>query len=136
MEIEKGRKVDIFLHKNGIGTAIPYIDECTDKRYNIEKYSKVCIFKVSNPLVYEFARRKYACLLYRIDFSPKAVGAEKVAYYFASIDEDSVIFENGYGRSFQFVRAKKKSMIFNSQADNERHGTIHARTIQRPVPYA
>ena len=60
VEIEKERGVDIFLHKNGISTAIPYADECIDRDTtlkSIQKYSKVCISKVSNTLVYGFARR-------------------------------------------------------------------------------
>lgn len=97
VEIEKERGVDIFLHKNGISTAIPYADECTDRDTTLKSIQKYVSPK--------YQIRRYMdslggdTLAFCIGLTShweqleQEFGAEKVAYYFAPIHEDSVMFE-------------------------------------------
>lgn len=110
VEIEKERGVDIFLHKNGVSTAIPYADDCTDRdttlksiqeylspKYQIRWYmgslgSDTLAFCIGLSLQWEQLEQKF--------------GAEKVAYYFAPIRANSAMFEMDMDEVFDLLEQR------------------------------
>lgn len=110
VEIEKDRGVDIFLYKNGVKTAIPYADDCTDRDTTLKS-------------IQEYVSPKYQVRWYMDSLGSDTLafcigltsqweqleqefGSEKVAYYFAPIQEDSVMFEMDMDEVFNLLEKR------------------------------
>ena len=110
MEIEKERGVDIFLHKNGISTAIPYADECTDRDTTLKSIQKYVSPKYQ--IRWYMDSLGGDTLAFCIGLTShweqleQEFGAEKVAYYFAPIHEDSVMFEMDMDEVFDLLEQR------------------------------
>ncbi len=110
VEIEKGRGIDIFLHKDGVSTAIPYADDYTDRdttlksieayvspKYQIRWYmgslgSDTLAFCIGLSSQWEQLEQEF--------------GAEKVAYYFAPIQADRAMFEMDVDEVFDLLEQR------------------------------
>lgn len=107
VEIEKERGVDIFLHKNGIRTAIPYADECTDRDTTLKGIQKYLSPKYQIRWYMESLGGDTLAfcigLTSRWEQLEQEFGAEKVAYYFAPIHEDSAMFEMDMDEVFDLL---------------------------------
>ena len=110
VEIEKERGIDIFLHKDGVNTAIPYADDYTDRdttlksieayvspKYQIRWYmgslgSDTLAFCIGLSSQWEQLEQEF--------------GAEKVAYYFAPIQENRAMFEMDMDEVFDLLEQR------------------------------
>ena len=115
IEIEKERGIDIVLEKDSISTAIPYAEDCTDRdttlrsiqqyvspKYQIRWYmgslgSDTLAFCIGLTSQWEQLEQEF--------------GAEKVAYYFAPIKEDSVMFEMDMGEVFDLLEQRDERQM-------------------------
>ena len=110
VEIEKERGVDISLHKNGISTAIPYADECTDRDTTLKSIQKYVSPKYQ--IRWYMDSLGGDTLAFCIGLTShweqleQEFGAEKVAYYFAPIHEDSVMFEMDMDEVFDLLEQR------------------------------
>lgn len=110
VKIEKARGVDILLKKNGVSTAIPYADDCTDRDTTLKS-------------IQEYISPKYQIRWYMDSLGGDTLafcieltsqweqleqefGAEKVAYYFAPIQTDSVMFEMSMDEVFDLLEQR------------------------------
>ena len=110
MEIEKERDVDIILEKDGISTAIPYAEDYTDRDTTLKS-------------VQEYVSPKYQIRWFMGSLGSDTLafcvfpssqweqledefGAEKVAYHFAPIKEDSVMFEMDMDEVFDLLEQR------------------------------
>ncbi len=97
IEIKKERGIDILLKKNGVSRAIPYADEYMDRDTTLRS-------------IQEYVSPKYQIRWYMGSLGGDTLafciypahqwkqieqefGAEKVAYYFAPVQADSIMFE-------------------------------------------
>lgn len=110
VETEKERGVDIFLHKNGVSTAIPYADDYTDRDTTLKS-------------IQEYVSPKYQIRWYMDSLGSDTLafcigltsqweqleqefGAEKVAYYFAPIQADCAMFEMDLDEVFDLLEQR------------------------------
>lgn len=110
VKIEKARGVDILLKKDGVSTAIPYADDCTDRDTTLKS-------------IQEYISPKYQIRWYMDSLGGDTLafcieltsqweqleqefGAEKVTYYFASIQTDSVMFEMSMDEVFDLLEQR------------------------------
>lgn len=110
VKIEKARGVDILLKKNGVSTAIPYADDCTDRDTTLKS-------------IQEYISPKYQIRWYMDSLGGDTLafcieltsqweqleqefGAEKVTYYFAPIQTDSVMFEMSMDEVFDLLEQR------------------------------
>lgn len=110
VKIEKERGIDIFLHKNGVSTAIPYADDYTDRDTTLKS-------------IQEYVSPKYQIRWYMGSLGSDTLafcigltsqweqleqefGSEKVAYYFAPIQADSAMFEMDMGEIFDLLEQR------------------------------
>lgn len=110
VKIEKARGVDILLKKNGVSTAIPYADDCTDRDTTLKS-------------IQEYISPKYQIRWYMDSLGGDTLafcieltsqweqleqefGAEKVTYYFAPIQMDSVMFEMSMDEVFDLLEQR------------------------------
>ncbi len=110
VKIEKARGVDILLKKDGVSTAIPYADDCTDRDTTLKS-------------IQEYISPKYQIRWYMDSLGGDTLafcieltsqweqleqefGAEKVAYYFAPIQTDSVMFEMSMDEVFDLLEQR------------------------------
>ena len=107
VQTEKERGVDILLEKNGVSTAIPYADDCTDRdttlksiqeyispQYQIRWYmdslgSDTLAFCLYTAAQWEQLEQEF--------------GAEKVDFYFAPIRADIDMFEMDISEVFDLL---------------------------------
>ena len=94
---DKERGVDIILEKDGVKRPIPYEDDCTDRDTTLKS--------VQEYLSPDYQIRWYMgslggdtlafCILTASQWNEleREFGAEKVAYYFAPVREDSRMFD-------------------------------------------
>lgn len=107
VEIEKEREIDIFLCKNSVKTAIPYAEDRTDRDTTLKS-------------IQEYVSPKYQVRWYMDSLGSDTLafcigltsqweqleqefGSEKVAYYFAPIQADSVMFEMDMDKVFDLL---------------------------------
>ena len=110
VKIEKARGVDILLKKNGVSTAIPYADDCTDRDTTLKS-------------IQEYISPKYQIRWYMDSLGGDTLafcieltsqwerleqefGAEKVTYYFAPIQMDRVMFEMSMDEVFDLLEQR------------------------------
>lgn len=110
VKIEKARGVDILLKKDGVSTAIPYADDCTDRDTTLKS-------------IQEYISPKYQIRWYMDSLGGDTLafcieltsqweqleqefGAEKVTYYFAPIQMDSVMFEMSMDEVFDLLEQR------------------------------
>lgn len=110
VKIEKARGVDILLKKDGVSTAIPYADDCTDRDTTLKS-------------IQEYISPKYQIRWYMDSLGGDTLafcieltsqweqleqefGAEKVTYYFAPIQIDSVMFEMSMDEVFDLLEQR------------------------------
>lgn len=110
VKIEKARGVDILLKKDGVSTAIPYADDCTDRDTTLKS-------------IQEYISPKYQIRWYMDSLGGDTLafcieltsqweqleqefGAEKVTYYFAPIQTDSVMFEMSMDEVFDLLEQR------------------------------
>ena len=110
VKIEKARGVDILLKKDGASTAIPYADDCTDRDTTLKS-------------IQEYISPKYQIRWYMDSLGGDTLafcieltsqweqleqefGAEKVTYYFAPIQMDSVMFEMSMDEVFDLLEQR------------------------------
>lgn len=113
VEIKKERGVDIILQKNGVSTVIPYAEDCTDRDTTLRS-------------IQDYVSPKYQIrwymdslgsdtLAFCIGLTSKweqleqELGAEKVAYYFALIQADSVMFEMDMNEVFDLIEQRENA---------------------------
>ena len=96
IETEKERGVDIFLHKNGISTAIPYADDFMDRDITIKSVQKYLYPKYQIRLYIDSSGcDTLAFCIYPTEQwnqLEQEFGAEKVASYFQPIKANSKMF--------------------------------------------
>ena len=110
VETKKERGIDILLHKDGTITAIPYADDYTDRdttlrsigeyvspNYQIRWYmgslgGDTLAFCIGPSVQWEQLEQEF--------------GAEKVAYYFAPVQADSVMFEMDMDEVFNLLEQR------------------------------
>ena len=110
VKIEKARGVDILLKKDGVSTAIPYADDCTDRDTTLKS-------------IQEYISPKYQIRWYMDSLGGDTLafcieltsqweqleqefGAEKVSYYVAPIQTDSVMFEMSMDEVFDLLEQR------------------------------
>ncbi|CDC29673.1 putative uncharacterized protein [Firmicutes bacterium CAG:466] len=110
VEIEKERDIDIILEKDGISTTIPYAEDYTDRDTTLKS-------------VQEYVSPKYQIRWFMGSLGSDTLafcvypsaqweqledefGAEKVAYHFAPIKEDSVMFEMDMDEVFDLLEQR------------------------------
>lgn len=110
VKIEKARGVDILLKKDGVSTAIPYADDCTDRDTTLKS-------------IQEYISPKYQIRWYMDSLGGDTLafcieltsqweqleqefGAEKVTYYFAPIQMDRVMFEMSMDEVFDLLEQR------------------------------
>lgn len=113
VETEKERGVDIFLQKNGISTAIPYADDCTDRDTTLKN-------------IQEYLSPKYQIRWYMGSLGGDTLafcigltsqweqleqefGEEKVSYYFEPVQSNSVMFEMDMDEVFDLLEQREKT---------------------------
>lgn len=113
VEIEKEREIDIFLCKNGVKTVIPYAKDCTDRDTTLKS-------------IQEYVSPKYQVRWYMDSLGSDTLafcigltsqweqleqyfGSEKVAYYFAPVQADSVMFEMDMDEVFDLLEQRGES---------------------------
>lgn len=110
VEIEKERDVDIILEKNGISTAIPYAEEYTDRDTTLKGLQEYVSPKYQiRWFMGSLGSDTLAFCIYpsaQWEQLEKEFGAEKVAYYFAPIKENSVMFEMGMDEVFNLLEQR------------------------------
>ncbi len=110
MEIEKERGIDILLKKNGVSKAIPYADEYMDRdttlrsiqeyvspEYQIRWYMGSLGGDTLAFCIYPTAQWKQI---------EQEFGIEKVAYYFAPVKADSIMFEMDMNDVFNLLEQR------------------------------
>lgn len=109
-EIEKERGVDIILEKEGISTAIPYAEDCTDRDTTLRSLQEYVSPKYqirwfmgslgSDTLAF--------CIYPSVQWEQleQEFGKEKVAYYFAPVKADSVMFEMDMNEVFDLLKQR------------------------------
>lgn len=110
VDTEKERGVDIFLHKSGIRTAIPYADDCTDRDTTLKS-------------IQEYVSPKYQIRWYMDSLGSDTLafcigltsqqeqleqefGPEKVTYYFTPIQAGSIMFEMDMDEVFDLLEQR------------------------------
>ena len=95
-ETEKERGVDIFMKKNGVSAPIPYADDCTDRDTTLRS--------IQEYLSPQYQLRWYMgslgsdtlafCIYPTSEWEQmeQEFGTEKVSYYFAPVQANSVMF--------------------------------------------
>ena len=110
VEIEKERDVDIILEKNGISTAIPYAEEYTDRDTTLKSLQEYVSPKYQiRWFMGSLGSDTLAFCIYpsaQWEQLEEEFGAEKVAYYFAPIKENSVMFEMGMDEVFNLLEQR------------------------------
>lgn len=113
VEIEKERGVDILLKKNEVSTAIPYADDCTDRDTTLKSIQEYISPKYQ--IRWYMGSLGSDTLAFCIGLTSKweqleqEFGAEKVAYYFAPIQADSVMFEMEMNEVFDLLKQRGKA---------------------------
>lgn len=113
VEVEKERDIDIILEKNGISTAIPYAEEYKDRDTTLKSLQEYVSPKYqirwfmgslgSDTLAF------CICPSTQWEQLEEEFGAEKVAYHFAPIKEDSVMFQMGMDEVFDLMKQRGES---------------------------
>lgn len=110
IEIEKKREIDIILKKDNFTITIPYADDCTDRDTTIKSIQKY--------LSPNYQIRWYldslgsdtlAFCIYSTDQWQKLeneFGIDKVAYYFAPIHQNSIMFEMDMDEIFALLKQR------------------------------
>ena len=109
-ETEKERGVDIFMKKNGVSAPIPYADDCNDRDTTLRS-------------IQEYLSPKYQIRWYMGSLGGDTLafcigltsqweqleqefGAEKVTFYFAPVQADSVMFEMDMNEVFALLEQR------------------------------
>lgn len=113
VEIDKERGLDIILEKDGVKRPIPYADDCTDRDMTLKS--------VQEYLAPDYQIRWYMgslgsdtlafCILPASQWSAleHEFGAEKVAYYFAPVREESRMFDLDADEVFDMLDERDKA---------------------------
>ena len=110
IETEKERGVDIFLHKNGVSTAIPYADDCTDRDTTLKSIQEYVSAKYQ--IRWYMGSLGSDTLAFCIGLSSQweqleqEFGTEKVAYYFALVQANSAMFEMDVDEVFDLLEQR------------------------------
>ena len=113
VEVEKERDIDIILEKNGISTAIPYAEEYTDRDTTLKAYRNMYLQSIKSVGLWVLLAVILLHFVFVLLPSGKQLeeefGAEKVAYHFAPIKEDSVMFQMGMDEVFDLMKQRGES---------------------------
>ena len=102
--------VDIFMKKNGVSAPIPYADDCTDRDTTLRS--------IQEYLSPQYQLRWYMgslgsdtlafCIYPTSEWEQveQEFGAEKVAFYFAPVQADSVMFEMDMNEVFALLEQR------------------------------
>lgn len=110
IETEKERGVDIFLHKNGVSTAIPYADDCTDRDTTLKSIQEYVSAKYQ--IRWYMGSLGSDTLAFCVGLSSQweqleqVFGTEKVAYYFAPVQANSAMFEMDVDEVFDLLEQR------------------------------
>ncbi len=110
VEIEKERGIDIILKNNGISTAIPYAEDYTDRDTTLRSIQEYLLPKYQiRWFMGSLGSDTLAFCIYptaQWEQLEKEFGTEKVAYYFAPIQPDSVMFEMDMNEVFDLLKQR------------------------------
>ena len=109
-ESEKGRYVEINFEKHSISPAIPYAEEYTDRDTTLKSLQEYVSPKYQiRWFMGSLGSDTLAFCIYpsaQWEQLEEEFGAEKVAYYFAPIKENSVMFEMGMDEVFNLLEQR------------------------------
>lgn len=110
VETAKERGVDIILEKNGISTAIPYAEEYTDRDTTLKSLQEYVSPKYQiRWFMGSLGSDTLAFCIYSTaqwEQLEEEFGTEKVAYHFALIKADSVMFEMDMDEVFDLLEQR------------------------------
>ena len=110
VETEKERGVDIFMKKNGVSAPIPYADDCTDRDTTLRS--------IQEYLSPQYQLRWYMgslgsdtlafCIYPTSEWEQieQEFGTEKVSYYFAPVQANSVMLEMDMNEVFALLEQR------------------------------
>lgn len=110
VEIEKERGIDIILKNNGISTAVPYEEDYTDRDTTLRSIQEYLLPKYQiRWFMGSIGSDTLAFCIYptaQWEQLEKEFGTEKVAYYFATIQPNSVMFEMDMNEVFDLLKQR------------------------------
>ncbi len=109
-KIEKERGIDIILEKDGISTTIPYAEDCTDRDTTLRSIQEYVLPKYQiRWFMGSLGSDTLAFCIYpsaQWEQLEQEFGKEKVAYCFAPIQADSVMFEMDMDEVFALLQQR------------------------------